>query len=131
MNTHLPVTIDYRKLEALEMEKLTSEVKLKEQVVALLHFFFTALRLNEWEHENLKERDLQFVNLMKVPLFCLHDEKKLRLPRSVIRLKISRQILNQWEAKQNKWDFVCVIFLTVWASRLVHRSVCSCCGWSG
>ena len=55
----------------------------------------------------------------------------LRLPRSVICLKISRQILNQWEAKQNQWDFVCVIFLTVWASRLVHRSVCSCCDWSG
>jgi len=37
----LQLTAENWKLFALEMESLTSEVKLKEQVVALLHFFGT------------------------------------------------------------------------------------------
>ena len=39
-------------------------------------YFYRVKGLNEWEHENLKKRDLQFVSSMKVPLFCLHDENK-------------------------------------------------------
>ena len=38
---HLQLTPENQKLFALEMESLTSEMKLKEQVVALLHFFGT------------------------------------------------------------------------------------------
>ena len=48
--------------------------------------------------------------------------KLLWLPSSGIGLKISRQILNHWEAKQNQWDFVCAIFLTAWANWLVETN---------
>ena len=67
---HFPVTIDSRKLEALCLGNGITNIRNETQGAGsgLAKLFWDELqlyrvkRLNEWEHEKLKEGDLQFLN---------------------------------------------------------------------